>query len=599
MHIYNVSRIPSRIIKPMEKTKLIDNGHGYVSAAESILEPPKKNKAANDIVARVIGDFGRWQLRLSIMMALLKFPIGWYQLNILFLAPPQEFWCVKPAAFGSFSVKEWREMCAPRIEEHPCLIFDPEILAMAPAMERAYIPLIECPEFEYDTAVFKRTIVSDFDLVCSRHWLVSFTQVINMCGILTGGLLFGVIADKFGRKTPLMFAICLQAFASFGVCYTTCYCQFIAGSFLLALGSGGTGIISFVLIMEVVSGKWRTIIPVLYQLPFSLANPVMAGLAYWLRDWRKLEFALSCFSASFILYWFCLSESPRWLLATGDTDRAYKVLKKAARLNKREFNRKEVRILLDNAKGKPNKDAKTGLITFMRIKKMRSRAILLSINWFCTGLAFYTFSQYLSSIGDNIFYTVTLTGLISLPGAIICGFVIMRRGRKATLAIFELATALCFICILVIPRDKYPNDWPKLIFAGIGFGGMAGSVPTLYLFSGELFPTVERNIGVTAVSTFGRLGSMVAPVLVSGSKIWQMERSCNCCQESGEREATVDLYCPEAKREENRYRKIVTKAPLECMCRPCGTIDPSSIIPQETVGYADEGPLHNQFRKSF
>ncbi|KAI8421834.1 hypothetical protein MSG28_009781 [Choristoneura fumiferana] len=229
MHIYNVSRIPSRIIKPMEKTKLIDNGHGYVSAAESILEPPKKNKAANDIVARVIGDFGRWQLRLSIMMALLKFPIGWYQLNILFLAPPQEFWCVKPAAFGSFSVKEWREMCAPRIEEHPCLIFDPEILAMAPAMERAYIPLIECPEFEYDTAVFKRTIVSDFDLVCSRHWLVSFTQVINMCGILTGGLLFGVIADKFGRKTPLMFAICLQAFASFGVCYTTCYCQFIAG----------------------------------------------------------------------------------------------------------------------------------------------------------------------------------------------------------------------------------------------------------------------------------------------------------------------------------------------------------------------------------
>lgn len=47
------------------------------------------------------------------MMALLKFPIGWYQLNILFLAPPQEFWCAKPAAFSRFTVKEWREMCAP------------------------------------------------------------------------------------------------------------------------------------------------------------------------------------------------------------------------------------------------------------------------------------------------------------------------------------------------------------------------------------------------------------------------------------------------------------------------------------------------------
>ncbi|KAI8421835.1 hypothetical protein MSG28_009781 [Choristoneura fumiferana] len=396
MHIYNVSRIPSRIIKPMEKTKLIDNGHGYVSAAESILEPPKKNKAANDIVARVIGDFGRWQLRLSIMMALLKFPIGWYQLNILFLAPPQEFWCVKPAAFGSFSVKEWREMCAPRIEEHPCLIFDPEILAMAPAMERAYIPLIECPEFEYDTAVFKRTIVSDFDLVCSRHWLVSFTQVINMCGILTGGLLFGVIADKFGRKTPLMFAICLQAFASFGVCYTTCYCQFIAG--------------------------------------FS-------------------------------------------------TD---------------------------------------ALLVFRRIIP-------------------YSRKKYRS--------------------------------------------------------DRSFNFWSPRFYGGTGTQEYDETGSLVRSCNGEV--TVNKCEGMCSSQVHPSIATVTGFSKVSGSKIWQMERSCNCCQESGEREATVDLYCPEAKREENRYRKIVTKAPLECMCRPCGTIDPSSIIPQETVGYADEGPLHNQFRKSF
>lgn len=43
---------------------------------------------------------------------------------------------------------------------------------------------------------------------------------------------------------------------------------------------------------------------------------------------------------------------------------------------------------------------------------------------------------------------------------------------------------------------------------------------------------------------------------VSGSKIWQMERSCNCCQESGEREATVVLFCPKAKNEEKRFRKV-------------------------------------------
>ncbi|XP_063381865.1 solute carrier family 22 member 6-like [Cydia fagiglandana] len=134
---------------------------------------------------------------------------------------------------------------------------------------------------------------------------------------------------------------------------------------------------------------------------------------------------------------------------------------------------------------------------------------------FCTGLSFYVLAQYLGWIGDNIFLSVMLTGLISSIGPIICVFVIMKMGRKLTLAIFELLTALCFVFIILIPRDVFPNDWPRLIFAGIGFGGLAGTVPVLYLFSGELYPTLGRNVGVSGVSTFARIGSMVAPMVVS------------------------------------------------------------------------------------
>ncbi|CAH1636424.1 unnamed protein product [Spodoptera littoralis] len=102
-----------------------------------------------------------------------------------------------------------------------------------------------------------------------------------------------------------------------------------------------------------------------------------------------------------------------------------------------------------------------------------------------------------------------------------------------------------------------------------------------------------------AIPSFACIGKCSSYVQVSGSKIWQMERTCNCCQESGEREATVVLLCPKAKSDDRKLRKITTKAPLECMCRPCGSIDESSIIPQEVAGYAEEGPLYNHFRKSF
>lgn len=44
--------------------------------------------------------------------------------------------------------------------------------------------------------------------------------------------------------------------------------------------------------------------------------------------------------------------------------------------------------------------------------------------------------------------------------------------------------------------------------------------------------------------------------------------------------------------------QVSTKAPLECMCRPCSGVEESAIIPQEIAGYADEGPLTNHFRKA-
>ncbi|XP_047990081.1 organic cation transporter protein-like [Leguminivora glycinivorella] len=334
-----------------------------------------------------------------------------------------------------------------------------------------------------------------------------------MWGFLIGSVVFGKLADKYGRKNPLMISIVIQTVMSFAASVVPSYWLFLACRFVLALASGGVGIISFVLVIEVVGGKWRTIIPVLYQLPFGLGNPVMTGLAFWLRDWRSLQFALSTLSSFFIWYWFCIYESPRWLLATGNVKEAYDVLEKAARINKRNFNKYKVKEMLMNAKGRPQ--SPPSFWTFIKLKTMRSRTVMLSIHWFCTGLCFYVLAQYLGWIGDNIFLSVMISGLISSLGPIVCVFVIMKMGRKITLAIFEGLTALCFICILLVPRNVFTNDWPRLVFAGIGFGGMAGTVPVLYLFSGELYPTLGRNVGVSGVSTFARIGSMVAP-LVAG-----------------------------------------------------------------------------------
>ena len=45
---------------------------------------------------------------------------------------------------------------------------------------------------------------------------------------------------------------------------------------------------------------------------------------------------------------------------------------------------------------------------------------------------------------------------------------------------------------------------------------------------------------------------------ISGSKLWLQERSCMCCQESGEREAVVQLFCPKAKSGDPKIRRVRT-----------------------------------------
>lgn len=41
----------------------------------------------------------------------------------------------------------------------------------------------------------------------------------------------------------------------------------------------------------------------------------------------------------------------------------------------------------------------------------------------------------------------------------------------------------------------------------------------------------------------------------------------------------------------NFFLKVTTKAPLECMCRPCAGIEEYSVIPQEIADFTERNPF--------
>ncbi|XP_026815859.1 organic cation transporter protein [Rhopalosiphum maidis] len=449
-------------------------------------------KSDSDPVQTALGDFGWWQFWITFALSLLKFPIAWHQLAIIFLAAKSPFRC--DVGDGSTTLFNVTDRC-----NSP----DPVTHDMTP-----------CHQFVYDRSVFQETIITEWDLVCGRFQLSNIAQSVFMLGVLIGNVLFGMFSDKYGRKIPMMFAIVLLLVAGVGTSLAPWYELFLPLRFATALAIGGLMISSFVLTMEVVGGKWRTVVSTLHHIPFNLGHMSMALISYFIRNWRQFQLAITLPSLFFFTYWWIIPESPRWLLAVGKEKQARKILTTGASRNNRKLDGEFEKSLMNSQPEKGSDENKGNLFDLFRTPNLRKKTLAVFFNWMVCGLCFYGLAQYMGEIGGNIFINVASSGLIELPGAFLCIYLMEKFGRRNTLLSANLVTALACILITFLPQNSEVEHF-KFILASLGIVGSSIAFPTIYLFSGELFPTVVRNVGVGSASMCARIGSVIAPFVSS------------------------------------------------------------------------------------
>lgn len=104
------------------------------------------------LVNELIGNFGRFQLWLCFMVFVSKFGAALHLMAIIFIAPPPSYSCPGNAT---------------------C-----------------------CENPVYDTSLFSKTIVTEWNLICEKTWLKDFTQMLFQFGVLAGSVLFGILSDK-------------------------------------------------------------------------------------------------------------------------------------------------------------------------------------------------------------------------------------------------------------------------------------------------------------------------------------------------------------------------------------------------------------------
>lgn len=70
-----------------------------------------------------------------------------------------------------------------------------------------------CHEWEFNmTDSLGNTWSSEWNLVCDKKHLKIVAEMIFLMGVATGGLLAGMLSDKFGRKKMLFISAVFQSF---------------------------------------------------------------------------------------------------------------------------------------------------------------------------------------------------------------------------------------------------------------------------------------------------------------------------------------------------------------------------------------------------
>lgn len=266
--------------------------------------------------------------------------------------------------------------------------------------------------------------------------------------------------------------------------------------------------------MEIIGEKYREMFSVLYQVPFNLGHLLLAGLGYYFRDWHTFQLSISIPSVILLSYFWIVPESPRWLLTIGRVDDAATVLEKGAKRNKMptESIRSDLEAVALKKKVDNKPIAKGNFFDLLRTPNMRSKTCFMCFNWFVCGLTFFGLAQYISQLGGDIFTNVAVSALVELPGTLLSIYLMKRFGRRATLIGSNIFSGISLL-LVALSIMWFNNPWAKVTLASAGMIGMSVAFPTVYLYGGELFPTVVRNIGIGLASMLARVGSMVAPFI--------------------------------------------------------------------------------------
>ncbi|MBA0052371.1 MFS transporter [Streptomyces sp. AJS327] len=371
---------------------------------------------------------------------------------------------------------------------------------------------------------FLMPLVGDeFDLSTGERGLVATA---NLIGMAVGGVLCGSIADRIGRKKT--FSVTLLVFALFSVLgmFSPSYSVFLLFRFLAGIGLGGCIPVDYALVSEFSPRKYRgrilTGLDLWWPIGVTICGLTSTLLIPLDGNWRWMLGMMVL--PALLLFWVRrgIPESPVFLAKKGREAEAREVIDELVR---KTGATPEPYVIPEppRRKGDETRGLAAGVEQLRRLWAFNAR--ITSVAWVLmvtVMLVYYAALTWMPSIlkeegyGDTASFTgTTLMSAVGITGVVASTWLVDVVGRKWLIGVSApVATAALVAFAAMLEMQTAAMIW----IAVFGFL-IQLTIPAMYAYVSELYPTMLRASGFGWASSLSRVATGFAPLLF-GSVMW-------------------------------------------------------------------------------
>ncbi|XP_041536142.1 solute carrier family 22 member 1 [Microtus oregoni] len=489
-----------------------------------------------DDVLEQVGEFGWFQKQAFLLLCLISASIAPIYVGIIFLGFTPDHYCRSPGvaelsqrcgwsleeelnftvlSLGSANKASFLSQCMQYEEDWNQSTIDCGDPLFNLTTNRSHLPLIPCQHgWVYDTP--GSSIVTEFNLVCGDAWKVDLFQSCVNLGFFLGSLIVGYFADRFGRKLSLLATTLVTSLSGVLTAVAPDYTTMLLFRLLQGMVSKGSWVSGYTLITEFVGSSYRRTTAIMYQVAFTVGLVGLAGVAYAIPHWRWLQLAVSLPIIFFLLYYWFVPESPRWLLSQKRTTQAIRVMEQIAQKNGK-LPPADLKMLC--AEEDVSEKQSPSFVDLFRTPNMRKHTFILMYLWFSCAVLYQGLIMHMGATGGNLYLDFLYSALMEFPAAFIILVTIDRVGRIYPMALSNLVTGAACLIMIFIPHELH---WLTTALACLGRMGATIVLQMVCLVNAELYPTFVRNLAMMVCSALCDLGGIFTPFMVFRlMEVWQ------------------------------------------------------------------------------